>query len=340
MTELFQKLFSRQMAVMAVFWLLFLTQMTFDKHDPRLEFSDIVFTASYLAFSLFINHVLVPKFFYSGRYWLFFIGLFATIGIAMLTEELVLEQLLFPGSEVSEIFNPIHAYIFIGSILIVFMALKLGYDAWHRQVIINQLQKENNDSQLNHLKSQIGPHFLFNNLNNLYSKSLENAPETPELIHKMANLMRYMLYESGDKFVPLHKEIEHISDYVELQRVQLEERGQVKLVINYPESLALKIAPLLLITFVENCFKHSFSQVEGLMLIEIRIDVSGSKLQFECVNPYSYDDDRVNNDLPHGIGLKNVKSRLNIMYPEKHRLLINDDGGFFRVELNLELSNL
>lgn len=324
---------------MAVFWLLYLVQVIFDKHEPGLEWPELIFTISYLAFSLFINHFLVPRLFYSGRYKLFLGSLLATIGLAMLTEELILEQLFFPDTIVSELFNPIPAYIYIGSNLIVFMALKLGYDAWQRQVIINQLQKENSDSQLRHLQSQIGPHFLFNNLNNLYSKSLEGAKETPDLIHRMANLMRYMLYESGDKFVSLDKEINHISDYVELQKVQLEERGIVKLAIKNTQSEQLKIAPLLLISFIENCFKHSFSQVDDLLLIEIRIEVSGSKLQFECTNPYSYDDDKVNNDLPHGIGLKNVKSRLTILYPDKHQLLIKDDGGLFRVILTLDLGS-
>lgn len=336
-TEL-KKLLRNEFVLTFFLWGLFLLQSSFDKHDPSISWADFFLTINYVLASLWINYVLIRKFFYKALYWQFLALLIITIIGCMLLEELVLEAIFYPGTDKANYFNPVYALIDISITLFVFIGFKFGVDALKRQEIINRLEKEKSDSQLNHLKSQISPHFLFNNLNNLYSKALENAPDTPELIHQLANIMRYMLYESKDLFVPLQKELQHVKDYISLQRVQLEERSEVDFQITGDENASFKIAPLLLIGFIENCFKHGFSELSSDAIIKVHIHIKGSVLHLLCSNPYSESPEAVNESLPKGIGLQNVKDRLSILYPNEHFLKISKHNQIFEVDLQLNLS--
>jgi len=331
--------FLKNEAVLTFFlWVLFLIQYAFDRSNPSISGSDFLFTFNYVIGSMVINQLMIPKLFYKDRYWLFF-GLFLLIIVSsMLIEELILEPMFYSGTKVGDYFNPYYGMIEIGAILSIFAGFKFGFDGWKRQLVINQLQEEKSASQLNHLKSQISPHFLFNNLNNLYSKALEQDPETPQLIHQLANLMRYMLYESNEDFVPLSKEIAHLEDYVALQRVQLEQRANIDFEVILRDEDNPMIAPLLLIGFVENSFKHSFSHISSEYQITIRLKVEGSTLYFYCTNPYvTADHEKVNEDLPKGIGLKNVKERLALLYQDRHTLEIKKTNSEFTVKLELTL---
>ena len=329
--------FLKNEAVLTFFlWVLFLIQYVLDRSNPSISVSDFLFTLNYVIGSTVINQLMIPKLFYKDRYWLFFALFFLLIVCSMLIEELVLEPMYFSKTR-GGYFNPIYGMIEIGAILSIFAGFKFGFDGWKRQLVINQLQKEKSASQLDHLKSQISPHFLFNNLNNLYSKALEQDPETPQLIHRLANLMRYMLYESNEDFVPLSKEIAHLEDYVALQKVQLEERGKIDFMVTLKNEENPKIAPLLLIGFVENCFKHSFSQLTSEYEIRIHLKVEGRTLHFYCANPYSMDKEKVDEGLPKGIGLKNVKGRLALLYKDRHTLEIQKTMSEFAVTLTLEL---
>ncbi len=327
----------RNEAVLTAFlWLLFLVQFAFDKHDPSLTLVDLIFTCNYVLASIFINLFLVPRLFYKARYWEFLLLFLLVVIGAMLIEELVLEVWFYSDTR-GDFFNPYYAIIDVGATLAIFVGFKFGYDAWKRQTMINQLEKEKSASQLDHLKNQISPHFLFNNLNNLYSKALEGDKETPALIHRLARIMRYMLYESDDNLVPLKKEIEHMSDYIALQQLQIEGRGVVDFRVSGVEDESLKIAPLLIIGFIENSFKHSFSELTSGIKIVIHLNVEKDQLFLHCSNPFSEGDEKVHDDLPKGIGLKNIQSRLALLYPDQHKLEIRKEEGYFIVDLQLTL---
>ncbi len=327
----------RNEAVLTTFlWLLFLVQFAFDKHDPSLTMVDLIFTLNYVIASVFINLFLVPRFFYKARYWTFLLLFLLVVVGSMLIEELVLEVWFYANTR-GDFFNPYYAIIDVGATLAIFVGFKFGYDAWKRQTVINQLEKERSASQLDHLKNQISPHFLFNNLNNLYSKALEGDKETPTLIHRLARIMRYMLYESDGELVPLKNEIEHMSDYIALQQLQIEGRGKVDFRVDGTEIESLKIAPLLLIGFIENSFKHSFSELTNEIAIVIHLSVENNQLILHCSNPFSESDEQVNENLPKGIGLKNIRARLALIYPNQHQLDIRKEEGQFVVDLQLTL---
>lgn len=330
---------SREAAIMVFFWGLYLLERAFAKRIPSLSIDELAFTLNYILASCFVNYVLIPRLFYKGKYLYFVTAVLLTVIVAMLLEELALETLFYPTSVRARIFNPVYAAIYIGIILLIFAGLKFGFDAWKNQRLINKLEREKSTSQMEHLKAQISPHFFFNNMNNLYSKALERSDETPQLILQLANIMRYMLYESQGDFVSLAKELEHVLDYVAMQKVQLEDRGEIDFVITGDSYQGLQIAPFLLIGFIENCFKHSFSDLSEKILIQIHIAIKGSMLYLTCVNPSDGDRERVNESLPKGIGLKNVKSRLSLIYPDRHTLEIENINRLFIVKLSLDLSS-
>jgi LytS/YehU family sensor histidine kinase len=175
-------------------------------------------------------------------------------------------------------------------------------------------------------------------LNNLYAYALEQSPKTPEIILELSGLLRYMLYECQEKFVSLSKEVGQLENFINLSQLQLEERGEVKFTTSGQEN-DFKVAPLLLSVFVENAFKHSLSSVSEDILIDINLDISDEgKLDFLCKNTFS---ETTNNEsLSKGIGLDNVKKRLEILYPKAHTLEISTTKDLYKVRLSLQLQKL
>jgi two-component system, LytTR family, sensor kinase len=202
--------------------------------------------------------------------------------------------------------------------------------AQHKELEQKDMVIQNRQSELSFLRSQINPHFLFNSLHNIYSLMYQNAAGAQEAILSLSDLLRYMLYDASEK-VPLQKEIDYIARYIELQKIRFDH------VIHAPmhvtgDTAALPIAPLLLIPFVENAFKHGdFSgDKEG---VEITIHAGPRSIYFHCMNPKGHG----LKDAVGGIGLQNVQRRLALLYPDKHTLKINDTDNHFTI--NLELIN-
>ena len=197
-----------------------------------------------------------------------------------------------------------------------------------------QAEKEKVTAELQLLKAQVHPHFLFNTLNNIYSFSLENSPKTPGLILKLSSLLSYMLYDCKADEVLLEKEIEIMKNYIDLEK----ERYGNKIEISWSIEGDIKdkyIAPLLLLPFLENAFKHGTSEQLEKPWLSVDLSVNQYTLKCKIVNskneyvPVSY----------HGIGIQNVKKRLAFLYPEKHELKMNDEENFFVVSLWVELKN-
>ena len=189
---------------------------------------------------------------------------------------------------------------------------------------------------MQYLKSQINPHFLFINMNNLYSYALEKSDKTPEIILELSGLLRYMLYECKEKFVLLEKEIEHIKNFVNLYKPQIEDRGKVNLELKGIIKNE-KIAPLILIVFIEKAFKHSQSSQSGNIQIDINIRIEDDgKFYFQCSNSYHQTTDI--EKLDRGIGLRNVKQRLSLIYPNAHTLSIKDQNDLYEVDLLIDLN--
>lgn len=195
-----------------------------------------------------------------------------------------------------------------------------------------QAEKEKVTAELQLLKAQVHPHFLFNTLNNIYSFSLENSPKTPGLILKLSSLLSYMLYDCKAEEVLLEKEIEIMKNYIDLEKERY--GNKIEISVNIEGEIKDKyIAPLLLLPFLENAFKHGTS--EQLEKPWLSVDVSVKKYTMRCKIVNSK-----NNYVPlseNGIGIQNVKKRLEFLYPENYELKMNDEGDFFVVSLLLEL---
>lgn len=197
-------------------------------------------------------------------------------------------------------------------------------------------QQERITTQLQLLKAQVHPHFLFNTLNNIYSFSLEKSPKTPGLILKLSSLLSYMLYDCKTEEVRLEKEIEIMKNYIDLEK----ERYGNKIEISWNAEGEIKdkfIAPLLLLPFLENAFKHGTSEQIEKSWLSVDISVMQNSLRCKIANSKNEYVPQGNNGI-NGIGINNVKKRLEFIYPGKHELKINDEGSFFVVSMLINLT--
>lgn len=197
-----------------------------------------------------------------------------------------------------------------------------------------EAEKEKLMSELSFLKSQVNPHFLFNVLNNIYSLSIRKSDNLPPIILKLSEMMRYMLYESEGTTVRLEDEVKYMENYIALQKLRMYDDVDIQYKV---EGLISdkRIAPMLLIPFIENAFKHGIQQ-SGRSFIHVLIEVKGQGLYFKSENPYIESKAK---DKTSGIGIQNVKRRLELLYPKSHTLSINKDEGNYIVELELRLNN-
>lgn len=194
-----------------------------------------------------------------------------------------------------------------------------------------QLNEQKKTAELTALKHQLNPHFLFNTLNNLYALAIKKSDQTPEVIEKLSDILDYMLYRCNDTFVSLQKEIELIENYLSLEKVRYGKR--VKISFDKDIKYDVKIAPLLLLTFIENAFKHSVSQELKEAFITLKINLDGNHIVFNIENSKSKT--RVENNTEHCIGLSNVKKQLDLLYSDNYLLNINDEKYSYTVTLKL-----
>lgn len=305
-----------------------------DKHDG-IQFYDFIFFSFYVSVAVVINYVFLPKYFRTKKLWLFWVLILITLVIIFVVEEYVLEPIFVSGSRGKYVSNVFFTLFNILPYLFMMVGFKLAWDSWQKQQKLDELQRIIRDNELRFLKSQINPHFLFNNLNNLYSYAIENSSKTPSIILELSSVLRYMLYDCKEDFVPLHKEIEHLQNFTALNELQIEERGKIRFTKNITSNKFV-IAPLIVSVFIENAFKHSTaSQSENINIgIDVNVNSNGL-LEFSCVNSFSTMSN--NDNLSHGIGLDNVKKRLEILYPNNHKLIINTINSVYDVSLTMQL---
>jgi len=183
------------------------------------------------------------------------------------------------------------------------------------------------------LKAQVHPHFLFNTLNNIYSFTQVNSPVASRLVMGLSDMLRYMLYECNQSLVPLSKELKMLQDYIMLEQVRYDDA--LEITIDLPDNAGeFEIAPLLLLPFVENCFKHGTSQVIEQPWISLRIGITNRRLEMKLVNGKAENNNR---SMSRGIGINNVRKRLEMLYPGRHELKISNEPDVFIVDLQLEL---
>lgn len=295
--------------------------------------------------------VLMPKFLERKRYLLYGESVILLVGLVMwilhaLEPHYVPDHILAERSEVFRhlpregkgLFRHGHMVVqglsMFGTLFLSSIVRNISERRKKEQEKIN-LENKMLEAESKMLKSQLNPHFLFNALNNIYSLSQMKSDKTPESIHKLSNMLRYVLYDCDTEKVSLKQEIDYIESYVQLQLLKDEESSNnVKVDIDNVNG-KLQITPMLLITFIENCFKHSnFEDIEKNW-IEIKLSTEGNFLTLIAKNsdPGAQVKDKVG-----GVGLENVKRRLELAYPGKYTLKIKEEDKIYEVELTMDLS--
>ena len=294
----------------------------------------------------YLNYfLLIPRLFFSKKYLIYSIVIILLYIIITFLPQLIFgfPQMHFgpgPGAPPDMPQNMMHhppppmpRFIEIGPQFIQFLMVLIFSLMLRFNTLLKRTEKERTIAELSYLKAQINPHFLFNSLNSIYSLALEKSDLTADAVVKLSGIMRYIINEASLDFVPLEKEINYIQDYVDLQKFRLE--NTVNLSFTITGNLNnLKIAPLILIPFVENTFKYGVSP-EEVSVIEISIDIKNNQLYLRTFNRKLTI--KVSEDNQNKLGLKNTKKRLESLYPAKYSLIITEDASTYITELKIEL---
>ena len=223
--------------------------------------------------------------------------------------------------------------IFNLSLLIIGTSIRV-YQEWdNNEKKKTEIESQRIASELEYLKTQLNPHFLFNSLNSIYSLTVKKSNDAPEAVVTLSELMRYMLYQTNSEFVLLKNELEYIKNYMSLQRLRIANNKNVAINI-HGAITTQKIKPLLLISFIENAFKYG-TDFKGNTEVKIKISIQENELHFTCVNLIG--NKNAKNEDNSGIGLQNTKNRLELLYPNNHTLSVKEENNKFVIDLTLKL---
>lgn len=330
-----------EVSVFIYLWIIYLflpELLELERRGMDLDMDEVILTGFYFVLVTLNNFVLMPRFLSRGRQWRYLLVILGVLMLFSLGEETLLEWLLDDERYIDIGMRGVsHAFVRMGTIIILFGSFKLIWDHQERLQQMSALEKERVESELKFLKSQINPHVMFNHLNSIYYYTLEKSDKAPQMLLKLSEIMRYMLYEANEKFVSLQKELDYIRNYIDLEKIRLEDRGEVEFKVE-GEPDKLHIAPLLLISFIENSFKHSMQTQDDDIWIQIHIGIEDDWLEFRAENSWSQsredDDGRPDQE---GIGLQNVRKRLQLLYPNRHTLHISRSDDLFLVHLRVKL---
>lgn len=326
------------------FWVIFALFKVFDyandiptKLAVRLVFSQHLFSL----IGAYIHYfMLLPLLFQKKKLGVYFSGLIVVFAICILCRGWMESQLIsgiFQTNYYDEwTFARVSSMVWNLASFIVFISLlKFTVDRFVLESQKRELENEKLNAELNYLKAQINPHFLFNTLHNLNYLSQIKSDQATEVVLKLSNIMRYMIYESNKERVPLAKEISYIQDYLDLEAIRLNKSFNLKFDVSQVDE-QLEIVPLILIPFVENAFKHGISDQQEDNWIDIIL--RSDKRSLELIVENSLKEEHIQREEASGFGLNNLKKRLDLSYPKKHTLQIQESDEKFSVHLILELS--
>lgn len=284
---------------------------------------------------------LFPQYLKKGQYWTYLLLL---VGVALLFTplKLVLKYFLFSkvGSIREDILNNLYAY-FLSTFLVAGLSTvgKIVVDWIAENRKKSKVENESMQSELRFLKSQINPHFLFNTLNSLYALTLRKDDKAPDIVIKLSEMMRYMLYECNEPRVPLSKEINYLKNYLDLERLRQRKGIDIQLKVNGNVADQM-IAPLMLIPFLENSFKHGINAniKDGFVVATLNVEPHAINFILENSKGSQMPSQLHGNRPSGGIGLVNVRRRLDLLYPGNYELNIRESPSTYAVHLDLELA--
>lgn len=282
-------------------------------------------------------HSFLPKYALRKRYLAYFTAVILSVMCYVIVQSLY--DFYLYGFVVGPMYNS-HLpeaiwYNFFSALwyLGLMLALKLSLDWYGQQLIIHKITTEKLNAEVDFLRAQVNPHFLFNILNNLYALTLKKSELAPDVVLKLSAMMEYMLYDSNDEKVPLDKEFGYVRNYIELERLRFNSGGNIRVTIGLAPDGQM-IAPLLLLPLVENAFKHGLSKVteNGWLNVNIGLVQSVLTIHVENTKPPS-----VSTAVKGGIGLNNLRKRLELLYPDRHELELEDRIETFKARLVIQL---
>jgi len=284
-------------------------------------------------------YVFIPKFLFKGKTIAFFLSTLGLLLLCCVTTIYMVEFSSFSLSteclecepytkrELASIY--LSSCVYTGTVLASAIGIKIFKDFTRNEQIVNELRSSSLEHELAYLKEQINPHFLFNALNNIYVQTRKRPEEAPESILLLSDLLRYQLYDSAQKKVRLDGEIEYLKNYLKLDKLRKSDDGNVTFTVNGQPNGHL-VAPFMFLPFVENALKHGSIGEDSFL--KIQFDITETDIKFAVVNSKL--------SIPHqdeqgGIGLPNVKRRLDLLYPDKHKITVNETAKTYGTILNI-----
>ncbi len=325
-------------------WFFFMYFFSYNSNDTSYVawFSSFLLPVA-MSTTYFMVYFLLPKYLFSKKYKLFILYSFYTLIVSsyLIIISIFVCFIFLSNLKIANMplmsrnfwFVLILVSLVVG--LVSFVSL-LNYNyktvsknkELQNKILETQLQIKN--QELQYLKKQIHPHFLFNTLNTIYGFALKQSKNTPEIILKLSNLLDYILYQVNKPKVSLKEEVLHVKEYIELEKIRFQDTLKISFHSDEIPDEVL-VSPMLLIPFVENAFKHG-NLMDGFLTIDIDVKLMDDKLKFSIKNTVLNTEE---NDDEVGIGLKNIQKRLNLLYPKNHKLKITNQDNWFKVYLNI-----
>jgi two-component system, LytTR family, sensor histidine kinase AlgZ len=339
---------NRVLSLHILFWCIYLSftfyQINFYQQQRGYEWSRALnFSLVQFGFTFFIAYLnyflILPRFMKHKnmfRYMIEFLIPFAVL----IAGRILLQRFMIDGYTTREGYFYSNLYVVQAISVTLFIAIFVGMlrfaaDWFELEAKKKAIENERLVAELNFLKAQINPHFLFNTLNNLYYLAYSKSDNTTVIIDKLSKMMRYMIYDTNHPTVMLSKEIEYMENYISLEQLRL--NNEVPITFNVIGEVGnIRIVPLIFITFLENAFKHGISNKTTGSWINVSIELKGKN----CVYKVENSKNNIKLEKPEeksGIGLQNVQRRLELSYPDKYKLEVKDTANSYYVKLNIEL---
>lgn len=338
---------NRLIILHASFWAVYITFFVYVRSSfqqaPDINWPRIFTIAAIHIFpAMILSYVtyfyLLPELLFKKKIFLFIV-IFVVALVVMVYSRIQLERYVVDGFTNKEayLYRPrftVQSYFSYLSIVFFVSLLRFAIDWLDLQATRKEMEKEKLTAELNFLRAQVNPHFLFNTLNNLYYLAYSKSENTTEVIERLSQMMRYMIYDSNYPKVPLNKEIDYMRNYISLEKMRLSEKVNIQFSLE-GEVDSIMITPLILITFLENAFKHGVTSTSKESFIKVCLKCSNHQLHFKVVNskpPVSKVEEK------SGIGLQNVKRRLELSYPGAYHLEMSDAPNEYSVKLDLTVT--
>jgi len=345
--DFLRRMARRRLLMHLLFWLAVIVFCfyVFRQHTvARTLRANLGFLPGHMIFVYSLNYFLFPRYVLKGKFLSAFAGLVVILAISLFYLRFA-DVYITHYSGVTSLWTRYNypramlALFSIGWIAVTFRLVKKWY---MEKEIQHRLEKEKLTVELQLLRSQLHPHFLFNTLNSLYAMTLERSAEAPEAVLQLSSLLRYILYECNDPVIPLCQEIKCLQDYIALEKMRFGDRLDVSL--SFTGDLRDRtIAPLLFLPFVENSIKHGIGESPGTNWISLHLHVEGPTLSFKLINSRHPETPALSangcagsyGSAASGLGLTNVRRRLDLLYPDRHNLLLIPEEDTFLVSLTL-----